>query len=60
MIADTTAITRRDLKDAFMMSSNYYYSLMETVHLLYLPEDAEAYRLLHVAIIVKIEYLQHL
>ncbi|MDG3085178.1 type II toxin-antitoxin system prevent-host-death family antitoxin [Vibrio hannami] len=39
--ADTTIITRRDSEDAVVMSLEYYNSLMETVHLLRSPENAE-------------------
>ncbi|MDR9831700.1 type II toxin-antitoxin system prevent-host-death family antitoxin [Vibrio sp. FNV 38] len=39
--ADTTVITRRDSEDAVVMSLDYYNSLMETVHLLRSPENAE-------------------
>ena len=39
--ADTTVITRRDSKDAVVMSLDYYNSLMETVHLLRSPANAE-------------------
>ncbi|WP_060989392.1 type II toxin-antitoxin system Phd/YefM family antitoxin [Photobacterium leiognathi] len=39
--ADTTVITRRDAEDAVVMSLDYYNSLMETVHLLRSPENAE-------------------
>ncbi|WP_318466240.1 type II toxin-antitoxin system Phd/YefM family antitoxin [Photobacterium leiognathi] len=38
---DITVITRRDAKDAVVMSLDYYNSLMETVHLLRSPENAE-------------------
>ncbi|RLV58304.1 type II toxin-antitoxin system prevent-host-death family antitoxin [Parashewanella curva] len=38
--ADTTVITRRDSEDAVVMSLDYYNSLMETVHLLRSPENA--------------------
>ena len=38
--ADTTVITRRDSEDAVVMSLEYYNSLMETVHLLRSPENA--------------------
>ena len=38
--ADTTVITRRDSEDAVVMSLEYYNSLMETVHLLRPPENA--------------------
>ncbi|WP_299178923.1 type II toxin-antitoxin system Phd/YefM family antitoxin [uncultured Neptuniibacter sp.] len=39
--ADTTVITRRDTEDAVVMSLDYYNSLMETVHLLRSPANAE-------------------
>ncbi|MCU7553782.1 type II toxin-antitoxin system prevent-host-death family antitoxin [Alteromonas sp. ASW11-19] len=39
--ADTTVITRRDSEDAVVMSLEYYNSLMETVHLLRSPANAE-------------------
>lgn len=39
--ADTTVITRRDADDAVVMSLEYYNSLMETVHLLRSPSNAE-------------------
>lgn len=39
--ADTTVITRRDSEDAIVMSLDYYNSLMETVHLLRSPANAE-------------------
>ena len=39
--ADTTVITRRDTEDAVVMSLDYYNSLMETVHLLRSPSNAE-------------------
>ena len=39
--ADTTVITRRDSEDAVVMSLDYYNSLMETVHLLRSPLNAE-------------------
>lgn len=39
--ADTTVITRRDADDAVVMSLDYYNSLMETVHLLRSPANAE-------------------
>ncbi|MCP5159582.1 MAG: type II toxin-antitoxin system prevent-host-death family antitoxin [Gammaproteobacteria bacterium] len=39
--ADTIIITRRDSEDAVVMSLDYYNSLMETVHLLRSPENAE-------------------
>lgn len=39
--ADTAVITRRDSADAVVMSLDYYNSLMETVHLLRSPANAE-------------------
>lgn len=39
--ADTIVITRRDSEDAVVMSLDYYNSLMETVHLLRSPANAE-------------------
>ncbi len=39
--ADTTVITRRDSEDAVVMSLDHYNSLMETVHLLRSPANAE-------------------
>lgn len=39
--ADTTIITRRDSEDAVVMSLDYYNSLMETVHLMRSPANAE-------------------
>ncbi|MCX2499451.1 type II toxin-antitoxin system Phd/YefM family antitoxin [Plesiomonas shigelloides] len=39
--ADTTIITRRDADDAVVMSLDYYNSLMETVHLLRSPANAD-------------------
>ena len=39
--ANTTVITRRDSEAAFVMSLDYYNSLMETVHLLRSPANAE-------------------
>lgn len=39
--ADTTVITRRDSEDAIVMSLDYYNSLMETVHLMRSPANAE-------------------
>ncbi|HCP77515.1 MAG: type II toxin-antitoxin system prevent-host-death family antitoxin [Pusillimonas sp.] len=39
--ADTTIITRRDAEDVVIMSLDYYNSLMETVHLLRSPANAE-------------------
>jgi len=38
---DTTVITRRDAEDAVVMSLDHYNSLMETVHLLRSPANAE-------------------
>ena len=38
---DTTVITRRDAEDAVVMSLEHYNSLMETVHLLRSPANAE-------------------
>ncbi|MCG3887264.1 type II toxin-antitoxin system Phd/YefM family antitoxin [Photobacterium leiognathi] len=38
---DITVITRRNAEDAVVMSLEYYNSLMETVHLLRSPENAE-------------------
>jgi len=38
--ADTTVITRRNSADAVVMSLDYDNSLMETVHLLKLPQNA--------------------
>ncbi|WP_318474378.1 type II toxin-antitoxin system Phd/YefM family antitoxin [Photobacterium leiognathi] len=38
---DITVITRHDAEDAVVMSLEYYNSLMETVHLLRSPENAE-------------------
>lgn len=41
--ADVTIISRRDAEgDAVVMSLNYYNSLMETLHLLSTPANAEA------------------
>ena len=37
---DYTVITRRDAKDAVVMSLEHYGSLMETVHLLKSPANA--------------------
>lgn len=42
--ADCTLITRRDSEDAVVMSLDYYNSLMETVHLLKSPANAEHLR----------------
>ncbi|HPY39987.1 MAG TPA: type II toxin-antitoxin system prevent-host-death family antitoxin [Thiolinea sp.] len=42
--ADTTIITRRDAPNAVVMSLDYYNSLMETVHLLSSPANAEHLR----------------
>ena len=39
--ADTTIITRRDAEDAVVMSLDYFNGLMETVHLLRSPANAE-------------------
>ena len=39
--ADITVITRGDSEDAVVMSLDYYNSLMETVHLLRSPANAE-------------------
>ncbi|MDP5192004.1 type II toxin-antitoxin system Phd/YefM family antitoxin [Rheinheimera baltica] len=39
--ADTAVITRRDAQDAVVMSLDYYNSLMETVHLLRSPANAQ-------------------
>lgn len=39
--ADITVVTRRDSEDAVVMSLDYYNSLMETVHLLRSPKNAE-------------------
>lgn len=39
--ANATIITRRDAEDAIVMSLDYYNSLMETVHLLRSPANAE-------------------
>uniref|UniRef100_A0A486XQF2 Antitoxin n=1 Tax=Rheinheimera sp. BAL341 TaxID=1708203 RepID=A0A486XQF2_9GAMM len=39
--ADTAVITRRDAEDAVVMSLDYYNSLMETVHLLRSPANAQ-------------------
>jgi len=41
--ADVTIISRRDDKgDAVLMSLDYYNSMMETLHLLSTPANAEA------------------
>ena len=42
--ADHTVITRRDSEDAVVMSLDSYNSLMETVHLLKSPANAEHLR----------------
>ncbi|HHJ20743.1 MAG TPA: type II toxin-antitoxin system prevent-host-death family antitoxin [Gammaproteobacteria bacterium] len=42
--SDHTVITRRDSEDAVVMSLNSYNSLMETVHLLKSPANAEHLR----------------
>jgi len=42
--ADCTVITRRDSEDAVVMSLDFYNSLMETVHLLKSPANAEHLR----------------
>jgi len=42
--ADTTVITRRDAEDTVVMSLEHYNSLMETVHLLRSPANAEHLR----------------
>jgi len=42
--ADTTVITRRDAQDTVVMSLDHYNSLMETVHLLRSPANAEHLR----------------
>ena len=39
--ANATIVTRRDADDAVVMSLDYYNSLMETVHLLRSPANAE-------------------
>ena len=39
--ADYTVITRRDAEDAVVMSLDSFNSLMETVHLLRAPANAE-------------------
>ncbi|KJZ16091.1 prevent-host-death protein [Marinomonas sp. S3726] len=39
--ADTTVITRGDSEDVVVMSLDYYNSLLETVHLLRSPKNAE-------------------
>lgn len=41
MNADTTIITRKNGGDAVVMSMDYYNGLMETVHLLRSPANAE-------------------
>ena len=38
--ADCAVITRRDAKDAVVVSMDYYNGLMETVHLLKSPANA--------------------
>jgi len=43
--ADCTVITRRDSEDAVVMSLDHYNSLMETVHLLKSPANAEHLRI---------------
>ncbi len=42
--ADCTVITRRDSKDAVVMSLDFYNSLMETVYLLKSPANAKHLR----------------
>lgn len=42
--ADATVITRRDAEDTVVMSLDHYNSLMETVHLLRSPANAEHLR----------------
>jgi antitoxin YefM len=42
--ADCTIITRRDSKDAVVMSLDYYNSLMETIYLLKSPANVEHLR----------------
>lgn len=42
--SDHTVITRRDSEDAVVMSLDSYNSLMETVHLLKSPANAEHLR----------------
>ena len=42
--ADCAVITRRDSKDAVVMSLDFYNSLMETVYLLKSPANAEHLR----------------
>jgi len=39
--ADCTVISRRDAEDAVVMSLDHYNGLMETVHLLQSPANAE-------------------
>jgi len=39
--SDCTVITRRDSENAVVMSFDHYSSLMETVHLLQSPKNAE-------------------
>ena len=39
--ADCTVITRRDAEDAVVMSLDHFNGLMETVHLLKSPANAE-------------------
>lgn len=39
--ADIAVVTRRDSEDAVMMSLEHYNNLMETVHLLRSPDNAE-------------------
>ena len=39
--ANATIITRRDAEDAVVMSLDYFNSLMETVHLLRSPANAQ-------------------
>jgi len=50
--ANTTIITRRDAEDAVVMSLDYYNSLMETVHLLRSPANAEQVHGFHQAVVV--------
>jgi antitoxin YefM len=40
--ADVTIISRRDGADAVVMSLDHYQSIMETMHLLSTPANAEA------------------